>query len=289
MLELLQVSVSKHARLETDLGQDLPAVRATPAQLRQIVMNLVTNASEAIGERDGVIRVATGCVTLDRTAANSWRLTGGDYLRLEVSDSGCGMPQEAQARVFDPFFTTKSAGHGLGLAVVDGIVRSLRGAIRLTSEPGKGTTFQVLLPCAGTRAEMIEDLGNCSEESVGPSQKVTVLVVEDEDPLRQAVVKMLRRTGFSVIETRDGSEALETIREYKNPIDILFLDLNLPGAPSREILEEAKRLRPEIRPIVTSAYSEDLAAASLQVTVERFLRKPYRFHELVDLVRKTLS
>ena len=146
MLASLAVSVSKHARLETDLGKDLPAVHANPALLRQMVMNLVTNASEAIGERDGVIRVATGCVTLDPAAAISWRLTGGDYLRLEVSDSGCGMPQEAQARVFDPFFTTKSMGHGLGLAVVDGIVRSLRGAIRLTSKPGKGTTFQILLP-----------------------------------------------------------------------------------------------------------------------------------------------
>jgi DNA-binding NtrC family response regulator len=119
--------------------------------------------------------------------------------------------------------------------------------------------------------------------------QVTVLVVEDEEPLRQAVVKMLRRTGYSVIETRGGSEALETIRKYNNPIDILFLDLNVPGAPSREILEEAKRLRPEIRPIITSAYSEDLAAASLQARVERFLRKPYRLRDLVDLIRRALS
>jgi PAS domain S-box-containing protein len=289
MLTLFTVSVSKHARLETDLGKDLPAVRANPAQLRQIVMNLVTNASEAIGERDGVIRVVTGCVTLDRTAAISWRLTEGDYLRLDVSDTGCGLAREAQAKVFDPFFTTKSAGHGLGLTVVDGIVRSLRGAIRVTSELGKGTTFQVLLPCAGVGSEMLEDQGTRSEELAGPAQNVTVLVVEDEDHLRQAVVKMLRRKGFSVIEKRDGSEALETIREYRNPIDILFLDLNLPGTPSREILEEAKRLRPEIRPIVTSAYQEDVVAASLRIRVERFLRKPYQLQDLVDFIRKTLS
>jgi PAS domain S-box-containing protein len=288
MLALLTVSVSKHARLETDLGKCLPPVRASPAQLRQILMNLVTNASEAMGERDGVIRVATRCVTLDPTAAISWRLTEGDYLRLEVSDAGCGIPRETQAKVFDPFFTTKSAGRGLGLAVVDGIVRGLGGAIRFTSELGKGTTFKVLLACAGTSAETMEDQGGHGEKSAGPSQKVTVLVVEDEDPLRQAVVKMLRRTGFSVIEAHDGSQALKTIREYQNPIDILFLDLNLPGTPSREILEETKRLRPEIRPIITSAYPEDFAAASLQVRVE-FLRKPYRLRELVDLVCKPHS
>jgi two-component system, cell cycle sensor histidine kinase and response regulator CckA len=145
MLALLTVSVSKHARLETDLCSDLPAVRTSSSQIRQILMNLVTNASEAIGERDGVIRVATGRLTLDPTAAISWRLTEGDYLRLEVSDTGCGIPQETQAKVFHPFFTTKSAGRGLGLAVVDGIVRQLGGAIRLTSELGKGTTFAVLL------------------------------------------------------------------------------------------------------------------------------------------------
>ncbi len=289
MPSLLSVSVSKHARLETDLGRDLPAVRANPAQLRQIVMNLVTNASEAIGERDGVIRVATRFITLDPASAITWRLTGGAYVQVEVSDTGCGIPQESQSKVFDPFFTTKSAGHGLGLAVVDGIVRGLCGAIRLSSELDMGTTFQILLPCAGIRAEMISEQVSLCEETEAPSQKVTILVVEDEDPLRQAVAKMLRSSGFSVIEARDGSEALKTIREYKDPVDILFLDLNLPGTPSREILEEAKRLRPEIKPVITSAYPEDSASASLQVRVERFLQKPYRFRDLVDLIRKTLS
>ena len=148
MVELLKVSVSKHAVLETDLGQDLPAVRANAAQLRQIVMNLVTNASEAIGDRDGVIRVTTRRVTLDETAPDWIGLPDGDYVQLEVSDTGCGMSPETQAKVFDPFFTTKSAGRGLGLAVVHGIVRSLGGTIHLASEPDKGTTFQILLPCA---------------------------------------------------------------------------------------------------------------------------------------------
>ena len=138
MIDLLKVAVSKHAAVETDLGREIPAVRANPAQIRQIVMNLITNASDAIADRDGVIRVTTGRVTvgLDSPAATSERLPEGDYLQLEVSDTGCGMKPEMQARVFDPFFTTKLPGHGLGLAVVQGIVRSLRGTIRLVSAPG---------------------------------------------------------------------------------------------------------------------------------------------------------
>ncbi len=148
MIELLKVLVSRHATLDTDLGGDLPAVRGSAAQLRQIVMNLVTNASDAIGDRDGVIRVTTRSVSIGRDSpgAMSDRLAAGDYLKLEVSDTGCGMSPETQARVFDPFFTTKSAGRGLGLAVVDGLVRGLHGTIHVTSEPGRGSTFCVLLP-----------------------------------------------------------------------------------------------------------------------------------------------
>src|SRR5262249_43911492 len=131
------------------LDRGLPAIRVSAAQLRQIVLNLITNASDAIGDRDGVIRVITGRVTLkgeSATAALS-TLADGDYAKLEVSDTGCGMSAETQAKVFDPFFSTKSAGRGLGLAVVKGIVRTRGGAINLTSEPGRGTTFQILLPC----------------------------------------------------------------------------------------------------------------------------------------------
>jgi PAS domain S-box-containing protein len=157
-LALLSVSASKHTTLETDLGLDLPAVLTDAAQIRQIVMNLVMNASEAIGERDGVIRVTTRCVKVgpDSSAASSDRLADRDYLQLEVSDTGCGMPSVMQARAFDPFFTTKSAGHGLGLAVVQGVVRGIGGAIHLASQPGKGTTVQILLPCAEGEARVSE-------------------------------------------------------------------------------------------------------------------------------------
>jgi two-component system cell cycle sensor histidine kinase/response regulator CckA len=288
MLDLVKVSVSKQARLEIDLGQDLPAVKANSAQISQIVMNLITNASEAIGDRDGVIRVSTRCVTVrrDSVGATPDRLPAGNYLKLEVSDTGYGMPLATQARVFDPFFSTKSAGRGLGLAVVQGIVRRLGGAIHLASEPGKGTTFEILLPCSEAAAGTASGLISRHRE---PSQVATVLVVEDEDPIRQAASKLLRKAGFSVIEASDGLAALDEIRAQKSPIDVLLLDITLPGAPSRQVFEEARRLRGELRVIVTSAYSEETAAASLQGSFEGFIRKPYQFADLADLIRQVLS
>ena len=289
MLELLMVSVSKHAVLETELGKNLPAVEANAAQLRQVVMNLITNASEAIGDRDGVIRVITKSVAIgrDRIGSIPEGLAAGDYLQLEVSDTGGGIGPETQAKIFDPFFSTKSSGRGLGLAVVQGIVRGLRGEIHVDSKPGNGTTFQILLPCSETAAHTQRD-ETPREEPAPLSQTATILVVEDEDSLRHAVVKILSEKGFSVIETSDGFSALKAIQMHKNRIDVLFLDLNLPGAPSREVFEEAKRVRPEMKLIVTSAYSEDTATASLLGRVDHFLRKPYQLRKLIEMISQVL-
>ena len=182
MLELIRVSVSKHVKIESILATDLPAVRANSAQLRQIVMNLVINASEAIGIRNGVIRVITSYTKADQTSSIADHFSAGDYVELDVSDTGDGMLPETQARVFDPFFTTKSTGHGLGLATVQGIVRSLGGVIHLTSEPRKGTTFRILLPCTDITARETRDSLPAQEKFAQPSLGTTVLVVED--PLR---------------------------------------------------------------------------------------------------------
>jgi CheY-like chemotaxis protein/two-component sensor histidine kinase len=289
ILELLKVSVSKHATLKTNLGDHLPAIAATAAQISQLVMNLATNASEAIGDRNGMILVTTRRVTVGRRSGEIERLAEGEYVQLEVSDTGCGMSPETRAKVFDPFFSTKSAGRGLGLAVVHGIVRSLGGAINLASEPGHGTTFQILLPCAESTSGAVR--GTISEigQPGGTSQAATVLIVEDEDPLREAVSKMLDRHGFSIIEARDGSAALDAIREQNDPIHVLFLDITLPGATGREVLQEARRLRPAMRVIVTSAYTEEMAGASLQSTIEHFIRKPYRLDHLLHLIRPNAS
>jgi PAS domain S-box-containing protein len=287
MLELLKVSLSKRAVLETDLGEYLPPIQANAARLRQIVMNLVTNASDAMDDRPGVIRVSTKRVKVaHNSSATSDRLTG-DCVQLEVSDTGRGMSAETQAKVFDPFFTTKSAGHGLGLPVVEGIVRSLGGRIHLTSGVGKGTTFQILIPCADHAAIASSETISGVEESSRPSAGATVLVVEDEDSLRQAVGKMLGKAGFEVFEAADGSSAIDLLHSNGDEIDVVFLDLTIPGASSREVVAEAVRARPDIRVVLTSAYDEEMIPGALEVPqVCTFVRKPF---QIVDVVKTLLN
>jgi signal transduction histidine kinase/CheY-like chemotaxis protein len=289
MAEILKLSISKRATLHTDVDQDLPLLRGSGAQIRQIVMNLVMNASEAIGDRDGVVRLTARRVEVgqDRLPGIPGDAAEGDFVQLEVTDTGKGMTPETRARVFDPFFTTKPLGHGLGLPVVSGIVRSLGGAIDVASEPGAGTTFRVLLRCAESTANISPDQPSPAETTVA-NRAGTALIVEDEDSLRCAAAKMLRNSGLTVLEAADGGKAIEAIRG-DTVIDVLLLDVTLPGAPSREVLAEAKRLRPGMRVIVASAYGEEFAAASLQADVERFIRKPYSLRDLLGLVRQTLS
>jgi PAS domain S-box-containing protein len=290
MLSLLKVSVTKRAVIETHLDRDLPPIRASAAQLRQIVLNLITNSSDALGDRDGVIRMITKRVTLngESAAVSFTRLADGDYVQLEISDTGRGMSTAMQAKVFDPFFSTKSAGRGLGLAVVQRIVRSLGGAIHLTSEPDKGTTFQILLPCAESAAHAngLEDIGG---KVVVPTQHGTVLVVEDEDALRQPIVKMLRKTGFAVFEAADGASAIARLRADGDKVDVMLLDLTIPGASHREIVTEAAKAKPNISVILTSAYSQETIAGEMSpVQIHSFIRKPFQFGDLLNALRNAL-
>jgi PAS domain S-box-containing protein len=287
MLELLKVSLSKRAVLETDLSQYLPPIQANAAQLRQIVMNLVTNASDAMDDQTGVIRVTTRCVKVAHNSSATSERLAGNCVQLEISDTGRGMSVETQAKVFDPFFTTKSAGHGLGLAVVEGIVRGLAGRIHFTSDVGKGTTFQILIPCSDHAAISSSEAISGIEDSSRPSAGATVLVVEDEDSLRQAVGKMLGKAGFEVFEAADGSCAIDLLHSNGEKIDVVFLDLTIPGASSREVVAEAVRARPDIRVVLTSAYDEEMIPGALDVPqVCTFVRKPF---QIVDVVKTLLK
>ncbi|HJZ98203.1 MAG TPA: ATP-binding protein, partial [Candidatus Solibacter sp.] len=288
MLSLLKVSVTKRALIQTDLQPDLPAIHASAAQIRQVVMNLITNASDAIGERDGTIRVITRRVTLKGQSAEA-ALPDGDYVELEVSDTGCGMSPQTQAKVFDPFFTTKSAGRGLGLAVVQGIVRSLSGAIQLTSEPDRATTFQVLLPCAGAMA--VANGHAMSLEGGGAAgPHGTVLIVEDEGSLRQPIAKMLRKSGFEVFEAADGGSAIDLLRANGASVDAILLDMTIPGASSREVVEAAASVRPDIKVILTSAYSQEMIEGSMHAPqIRNFIRKPFQLGDLMKMLRSSLA
>jgi PAS domain S-box-containing protein len=281
MRGLLKVVVSKHIVLKTELSRELPAVLANSARISQLLLNLVTNASEAIDGKQGVIRIRTWRADGQSLLEKRWLNDG--YVQLEISDNGCGMSPETQARVFEPFFSTRSEGRGLGLAVVEGIVRSLGGTIELESKLGGGTKVRISMPSAG------ESSAPVGERRAEPAQRpgaMTILLVEDEDALRQAVSKMLRKMGMTIIEAANGSAAIDAIRAEQR-IDALILDITIPGASSRDVFAEAKRLWPETRMIVLSAYPKDVAAASLQAPIEHFIRKPYRVSELVELLRQT--
>jgi PAS domain S-box-containing protein len=289
VLGLLKVAVSRHVALITDLAEDLPAVRSRGAQISQIVMNLVVNASEALGDRDGVISVTTRHVAIGQAEAVKKTLAAGDYVQLEVSDTACGMSPETQARIFDPFFSTKVSGRGLGLAVVQGIVRSLHGAIQVASEAGKGTTFEVLLPCAESGTQPDDAPVFRLDESAPPARMATILLVEDEEPLRLAIAKMLRKWGLEVFEAPSGSAAIDLLRTSGGEIDLMLLDLTIPGASSQEVLAKAAVAQPKLKVFLTSAHSEEVAKPMMGVPLVRgFIRKPFRIAELAQQLRSVL-
>jgi len=288
MMELLRVSISKHARLGTDLASDLPAVLANTTQIRQVVMNLVINASEAIGDKDGTIRIATSRATVtDETSGNpAVGPAEGDYVRLEIADTGSGMTEEARRRVFERSFTTKARGHGMGLATVQGIVRSHGGVVNVTSALGHGTTFEVLLPTAGGLVGRVPRIAPAIAPDSVNSGSRTVLLVEKEDHLRISVAKALRRRGFSMLSAADDRSALDIFRDHAREIDVVVLDVPMRGGSGFETLRQMRRLRRGVPAVFTGTMPEAFSHPVEPGVI--FLRKPYRIAELLEVLRNSM-
>jgi PAS domain S-box-containing protein len=290
MLNLLKGSLPSSVVLDTKLDPSLPPIRANGTQMRQVLLNLVKNGSEALQNKEGTITVTTGCVHVGRTAADELSdLPEGEYARLVVADTGCGMSPEVRAKVFDPFYTTKFTGRGLGLAVVQGILRSHGGAVHVLSTPGRGSTFEVLLPYAIRRpAERPVAVGRT--ERVQPPS--TVLIVEDEEALRLAVSKVLGKNGFCVLAAETGEAAIDLFRTHAKSVDIILLDLNLPGVSGAEVLLEARSIRPDVKIVITTGYDPQIVSASYAwagQSPSSFIRKPYRLKDLVRTIREVLA
>lgn len=289
MAALLSASVSKKVEVRYDLRDDLPAIEADPAQVRQVVLNLLTNASEAFDDQMGVIQVSTRLVSATHADLVSRFVSdtpaAGEYVVLQVTDTGCGMSEETLARIFDPFFTTKFTGRGLGLAALLGIVRCHQGTLKVRSTPGEGTTFEVFFPRSYQEAE------SALPASLHEGQiKGTVLLAEDEEALRVFAQTVLTGAGLQVISARDGREAVEVFRQRQEEIGCVLLDLTMPRLSGIEALAEIRQIAPVVPVVVMSGYPpEDLAGRFAGESLVGIIQKPFRPDQLVDLMRKALK
>jgi two-component system cell cycle sensor histidine kinase/response regulator CckA len=289
MRPLLEVSISRKAALRLNLRHPLPPVEADATQIHQIVMNLVINASEAIEDNSSVIDIATGCMECDRNYLKEvWlddNISAGLYVFLEIADTGCGMDKETMARLFDPFFTTKFTGRGLGMAAVLGIVKGNKGAIRVYSEPGKGTTFKIMLPASGRPVDSFSgDIAAAGWKGSG-----TILLVDDEENVRGIGAEMLRELGFTPITANDGLEAIGIFKRMPD-IVLVILDLTMPRMDGEQCFRELRQLDPMIKVILSSGYNEqEVTQKFAGKGLFGFIQKPYKLSALrdaVEIVRK---
>ena len=289
MGDLLQVSISKKVALAYDLQPGLPLVEADSAQFQQVLMNLVINASEAIGDQPGTITLRTRAAAYSQpelTAAFPGQvLDPGNYVRMDVADDGCGMDAETIGRIFDPFFSTKFTGRGLGLSAMLGIVRGHQAGLRVESHPGRGTTFTLLFP-ASARLPQVEPRRPAPPAPL-PGR---VLVADDEASLRDLARSALERAGLEVVEARDGQEAVDRFRAESGRIQVVFLDLTMPRMGGAEAFRLIRQLDPAARVLLTSGYTEQEALDTLANLIpDGFLQKPFRVRDLVDKVRELMA
>jgi PAS domain S-box-containing protein len=287
---LLRVSITKQATLHFHLTPDLPLIEADATQLRQIVMNLMVNASDALGHQQGDITVTTDVIHADRALLHEMHLganlPAGDYVCLTVADTGCGMDEATQAKIFEPFFTTKTTGRGLGLAAVLGIARGHKGALQVTSALGRGTTFRVLLPVRAlpTITQPVTTQPETEWRGHG-----LLLVVDDEPGVRAVTTRMLERLGFSVLQAADGREALALARVYASEISCTLLDMTMPHMDGNETFRALRQLHPQARVLLMSGYSGQEALHGLASDeAVAFMQKPFTPAELREQLRRLL-
>jgi two-component system cell cycle sensor histidine kinase/response regulator CckA len=289
--ELIRGVISKKAVLTEAFDPDTPTIEGDVTQLRQVVLNLLTNASEALGDEPGTIALSTGTVEADRSTLAEYDLAealpAGRYAFLEIADSGSGMDAETRAKLFEPFFSTKFVGRGLGLAAAQGIVRGHGGAIKVSSEPGRGTSFTVLFPAVTVEAESTVPQVDEAPDWRGSG---TVLVADDDDGLRVMATAMLNELGFAVIGAGSGPEALEIVNQHDGELAFVLLDLMMPGMDGEQVLHELERLQTTTPIVLSSGYNTQHLSQQLTGRgVAAFLQKPYEFSDLQGIARRVVG
>jgi len=285
LMKMLQRLLPESINIASVPGHDLPSVNADPGQLEQVIVNLCVNARDAM-ERGGRLTIETENALLDARYCEShpWAKPGR-YVLLSVTDNGVGMTAEVRERAFEPFFTTKTyQGTGLGLSTVYGIVQQHEGLVHLYSEPGVGTTFKVYLP---VHTRLAENVGN-KLEPLPPRGQETILLAEDEDQVRSAVVQILQRAGYRTIAAANGIDAIALLRDATLPVHLVLLDVVMPGLGGPETWEQLRALRPTLRVLFSSGYADDRYRRLLPPGAV-LLEKPFRAEDLLHRIRKALD
>ncbi len=291
MTQLLTVSISKKAVVRYDLSPDLPRILADPSQMQQLVMNLVTNASEAIGDEvSGLITVRTGLQTVDEAYSlgllPALPLAAGSYVTLEVSDTGCGMVSEVLDRIFDPFFTTKFTGRGLGLSAMLGILRSHHGSLKVYSEPGRGSVFKLFLPAEASESEPhFPQAPGMDWRTQG-----VLLLVDDEAGARAVARGLAEALGFQVLEAADGQEGLALFELRHSELTVVLMDLTMPHMDGRQAFLRMHAIDASVPIVLTSGYSEqDVLADFLGRGLAGFLPKPYQSSQFLAMMKQAVE
>ncbi len=291
LTHLLGTAIAKKGTIVKDLDPLLPPIKGDAAQIKQIIMNLITNAAEAIEDNDGEIGITTGqmhCSSayLEETLFHE-DATEGQYIFMEVKDNGSGMDEATRKRIFDPFFTTKFTGRGLGLATVLGIVRGHRGALRLDSEPGKGTTMRVLFPFQALEDTQEAENDVAAENWQGSGK---ILIVDDEESVRTLGQRVLSRAGFETLLAEDGRKAIKIFKEHSDEISLVLLDMTMPYLNGLETYDQLRKVRKDIRTILCSGYNEqEIAGHELAEGLAGFIKKPFRVESLIETIREVLT
>ncbi|MDP6491102.1 MAG: response regulator, partial [Kiritimatiellia bacterium] len=290
MSSLLQLSVTKNVVLRSDLAADLVPIDADPAQIQQIVLNLIINASEAIDDRSGEVSLTTGMRDLDSQGVSGMLLGDtiepGPYVYLEVDDTGCGMDEETTAHMFDPFFSTKFTGRGLGLAATLGILKGHGGAIDVKTTPGKGSTVTIYFPTGSRPAPTTCPLPSPD----GWQGSGTALLVDDEMTVRIVGKRMLETLGFDVLTAEDGRAGVQVFEEHADDIQLLLLDMTMPRLNGADTFRHIRALKRDTPVLLISGYDEDEAIARFtEKGLAGFVHKPFTIATLRDSVRAAVE
>jgi PAS domain S-box-containing protein len=292
MPEFIKSSLSAKAVLQLNPAPFVPAIKAEATQIRQVLMNLLLNASDALEKEDGTITVTTGYNFVDQNALDDMRwgahLNAGDFVFVEVSDTGTGMDSDTLEKIFEPFFTTKFTGRGLGMSALLGIVRSHSGAIDIESVPGEGTTFRIFFPKAKFDRKK-NDTASEPDESL-PTPEGTVLVIDDDQFVRSAMASMLGEMGMEVLLATGGNEGIDLYQENSDEITIVLLDMTMPGMQGDEVFDELKEINPNIKIIIISGFSEeDIDRVFEGKDLSGFLQKPFTEKKLREKIAQALA